>query len=96
MAEALNRSKIFYVTFILIQNHFYLFTINEISVFFNTFRHALAAMHFNENIQREIKRTTDGELSYNVLYPKFKLGEEVVPVVAIPPTYSKALLYLLL
>ena len=53
-------------------------------------------MHFNENIQRERKRTTDGELSYNVLYPKFKLGEEVVRVVAIPPTYSKALLYLLL
>ena len=69
---------------------------NKISVFFNTFRHSLAAMHFNKNIQRERKRTTDGELSYYLIYPKFKLGEEVARVVAIPPTYSKALLYLLL
>ncbi len=53
-------------------------------------------MHFNENVQRERQRTADGELYYNVLYPKFKLGEEVVREVAVPPTYGKALLTLLL
>ena len=58
-------------------------------------RHALAVMHFNENVQRERKRTADGELYYNVLYPKFKLGEEVVREVAVPPTYGKALSSLL-
>ena len=53
-------------------------------------------MHFNENIQRERKRTAEGELYYNVLYPKFKLGEEIAREVAVPPTYGKALLTLLL
>ena len=54
-------------------------------------RHALAVMHFNENVQRERKTTADGELYYNVIYPKFKLGEEVVREVAVPPTYGNAL-----
>ena len=53
-------------------------------------------MHFNENVQRERKRTATGELYCNVLYPKFKLGEEVVREIAVPPTYGKALSSLLL
>jgi hypothetical protein len=48
----------------------------------------LAILHFNENLNRE-KRKTAGGASYYVVFPKFKLGEEVVREVAVHPTYSK-------
>ena len=51
-------------------------------------RHALASLHFNENIHRDKQRTVDGEVYYNVQYPKFKFGDEIVREVAVPPTYG--------
>ena len=54
-----------------------------------SFRHILASLHFNENLKRESKKDEDGKTYYKVTYPKFKLGEEVVREVAIPPTYGK-------
>lgn len=45
--------------------------------------------HFNENVFREQQKALDGSLYFNVIYPKYKLGDEVVREVAIPPTYSK-------
>ena len=53
------------------------------------YRHVLAVLHFNENLQRETRTTKSGEKCYSVTYPKFKLGEEVVREVAVPPTYGK-------
>ncbi|XP_065066719.1 uncharacterized protein LOC135692501 [Rhopilema esculentum] len=50
-------------------------------------RHILAICHFNENVLRQQNQLQDGSLQYNVVYPKFKLGEEVVKEVAVPPTY---------
>ena len=52
------------------------------------YRHILASLHFNENIQRETQLSRDGNEYIRVTYPKFKLGEEVVREVACPPTYG--------
>ena len=49
----------------------------------------LAALHFNENIQRERQTSKDGKQYMKVTYPKFKLGDEVVREIAVPPTYGK-------
>ena len=46
-------------------------------------------MHFNENVQREKRQTKAGTVHYNVIYPKYKFGEEVVREIAAPPTYVK-------
>eukprot|EP00795_Rhopilema_esculentum_P001974 gene1974-biopygen11089 len=54
----------------------------------NLVRHVLAISHFNENLNREARTALDGSVCYSVVYPKFKLGEEVVREVAIPPTYA--------
>ena len=49
----------------------------------------MACLHFNENVQRETEIGKDGKPYYRVSYPKFKLGEEVVREVAVPPSYGK-------
>eukprot|EP00794_Sanderia_malayensis_P005834 gene5834-6531_t len=54
----------------------------------STIRHVLAMLHFNKNIKRVSPRAKDGSVYYNVTYPKFKLGEEVVREVAVLPTYD--------
>ena len=51
--------------------------------------HILAICHFNENLNRRKRQSKDGKPYYNVTLPKFKLGDEVVREVAVPPTYSK-------
>jgi len=56
-----------------------------------SFRLILGTLHFDENVKRETQRDKDGKPYYKVTYPKFKLGEEVVREVAIPPTYGKCI-----
>ena len=51
-------------------------------------RHVLASLHFNENVRRGGKLSSQGEKLYRVTYPKYKLGEEVVREVTVPPTYG--------
>ena len=53
------------------------------------FRHTLAVLHFNENLNRQPKTTKNGTPYYSVTYPKFKLGEEVGRTVSSAPSYSK-------
>ena len=60
---------------------------NLCCVFF--FRHILASLHFNENVQRKTQTTSEGEEYYKVTCPKFKLSEEVVREVAVPPSYGE-------
>lgn len=48
----------------------------------------MASLHFNENLRRKRKKKKNGASYVNVVYPKFKLGEEVVRKVAEPPTYG--------
>ena len=52
------------------------------------FRHILASLHFNENLNQDTQLSKDGEKYIKVTYPKYKLGEEVVREVASPPTYG--------
>ena len=52
-------------------------------------RHVLASLHFNENVHREGQTSKDGTPYMKVTYPKFKLGDEVVREVAVPPTYGE-------
>ena len=56
---------------------------------FLSYRHILASLHFNENVKRTPRSTLDGKKYYRVTYPKFKLGEEAVKEVPVPPTYGK-------
>ncbi|KAK3730440.1 hypothetical protein QZH41_012640 [Actinostola sp. cb2023] len=43
------------------------------------YRHILAVVHFNQNLQREVKtRAKDGHERTKVVYPKFKNGEATV------------------
>ena len=52
-------------------------------------RHALATLHFNENLQRKPQTSKDEKVYFKVSYPKYKLGEEVVRHISLTPTYGK-------
>ena len=50
---------------------------------------SIAAIHYNENCERQQLVTENGDLSYNISYPKAKGTEEVVKPRKGPPTYGK-------
>jgi hypothetical protein len=52
-------------------------------------RHILAALHFNSNLQREIKTRPDGTNQIAVVYPKFKNGQAIVRDVKVKPIFGK-------
>ena len=53
-------------------------------------RHILDAVHFNFNLQREVKhRESDGIERVKVSYPKFKNVEAAVRDVRITPNFGK-------
>ncbi|XP_059419942.1 uncharacterized protein LOC132155140 isoform X2 [Carassius carassius] len=47
----------------------------------------LAAMHYNENANREQATTTEGQAVYKIVFPKSKKGECTAKPVKIEPTY---------
>ena len=49
----------------------------------------LAALHFNENSQRDQKTTQSGEKMWKVSYPKYRHGDGVVQEVKDKVTYGK-------
>ena len=52
----------------------------------------MAAVHFNFNLQREVKRQEkDGVERVKVSYPKFKNGEATVRDVRVEPNFGKDL-----
>ena len=55
------------------------------------FRLQIAALHFNENVNRSQAVTKDGADRYDVVYPKYKKGGYIVRKVTVAPTYSKLL-----
>jgi hypothetical protein len=61
-------------------------------MFYYNCRHALASLHFNENVKRKAWMSNEGNKCYRVMYPKFKVGEEVVREVVVPPTYGMSTL----
>ncbi|VDI38082.1 Hypothetical predicted protein [Mytilus galloprovincialis] len=48
----------------------------------------LAALHFNENSQREQAVTKDGRARYKIVYPKFKKGDYSVKRILVDCTYD--------
>ena len=59
-------------------------------VFYTIHRLSIAAIHYNENCERQQLVTENGDLCYNISYPKAKKGTEaVVKPRKGPPTYGK-------
>ncbi|RUA06182.1 MAG: hypothetical protein DSY43_02710 [Gammaproteobacteria bacterium] len=53
-------------------------------------RHILAAVHFNENLHRDIKsREVDGQERIKIVYPKFKNGEATIRNIRVKPTFGE-------
>lgn len=59
------------------------------------YRLYLAAMHQNENCQREQAITTTGQAVYKFVFPKTKRGECTAKPVKTEPTYGKLDFFLL-
>jgi hypothetical protein len=66
------------------------FAPKEVHFFYNQMRARtlLAALHFNENTNREQAKTKNGEAQWRVSYPKYRKGKGVVKEVKIPATFS--------
>jgi hypothetical protein len=50
----------------------------------------LAALHFNDNLNREPLYNSDGSTRVSVHYPKFKNGEAIVKDVCVPQNFGMA------
>ena len=62
---------------------------NQASATVYLIRHLLAAIHFNHNLLRDVKKRPDGSNQIRVVYPKFKGGEATVRNVTVKPHYGK-------
>ena len=51
-------------------------------------RHILAALHFNHNLVRDVKKKANGSNQVKLIYPKFKNGVASVRDVRIQPNYG--------
>lgn len=61
-------------------------------MFFSQFRHILAAIHFNVNLNRDNRiKKSDGSEQVAVVYPKFKNGEATVRGVKVEADFCKLL-----
>lgn len=70
----------------------YLFFIHWQMLSFIFCRHILAAVHFNFNLHRDVKRAdASGEERLKVSYPKFKNGEATVRDVKITQNFGMCL-----
>ena len=52
-------------------------------------RHIIAALYFNFNLLREVKKNTDDTEQVKVVWPKFKNGEATVRDVKVEPNFGK-------
>jgi solute carrier family 8 (sodium/calcium exchanger) len=51
-------------------------------------RQHLAALHFNENIKREPRKSDNGNLKFKIVFPKFKTGDDYsVKILSTENTY---------
>lgn len=48
----------------------------------------MACLHFNENVNRQTRKTKEGMPYMKVTYPKYKLGDELVREISVAPTYG--------
>ena len=56
---------------------------------FSLERHITAALHFNHNLHRDVKKNPDGTEQVKVVWPKFKNGEATVRDVKVEPNFGK-------
>lgn len=70
--------------------------LNSADLFISSFllRHILAIVHFNFNLQREVKKRDNGLEQVKVSYPKFKNGEATVRNARIVQNFSKQHFYI--
>lgn len=54
-------------------------------------RHVLAAIHFNFNLMRDVKKKADDSEQIRVLYPKFKNGEASIRGIRVEQNFGKKL-----
>lgn len=57
---------------------------------FPTCRLLLAALHYNENANRQQAETTAGQRQFKISFPKYKAGGYTVCQVLVSPTYSES------
>ena len=59
--------------------------------FFNLilFRHVLAILHFNYNLERDVRYKPDGTEQLRISYPKFKNGAATVRNIAVRQNFGK-------
>lgn len=58
---------------------------------FSLERHIIAALYFNLNLFRDVKKNTDGTEQVKVVWPKFKNGEGTVRDVKVKPKFGNNL-----
>ena len=56
------------------------------------YRTALATIHFNHNVNRELRKKNDGTQRIKVDYPKFKNGEATVRGVRVATNFGNLIL----
>lgn len=61
---------------------------SNISLSFFFERHIIAALYFNLNLFRELKKNADGTEQVKVVWPKFKNGEATVRDVKVKPNFG--------
>lgn len=57
-------------------------------------RHIIAALYFNLNLLREVKKNADGTEQVKVVWSKFKNGKATVRDVKVEPNYGKIYIYM--
>lgn len=73
----------------MIARYTYMFDSNFCNIMLLIFRHQLAALHFNENSNRDQAVTQEGTSRYKIIFPKYKRGGYVVRKVPTDPTYGE-------
>ena len=79
-----------YLTFIYLKSQHILIYVS----FFFFERHIIAALYFNLNLFRELKKNSDGTEQVKVVWPKFKNGEATVRDVKVKPNFGKIYFYM--
>lgn len=57
--------------------------------FVHVSRFQLAALHYNENANKQQAKKNDGEERYSVCFPKYKKGGHIVRKIKVESTYGK-------
>ena len=68
----------------------------KVCFFFISYRHILAALHFNYNLHRDEKVNEDNSVPLKLNYPKFKNGEATVRSQNVEQNFGKQITFITL